>query len=194
MDGALLAHQQAGAHLHAAGTQRQGCCQLTAIGNAARRNDGQIHCVHHLRHQRHGGHLAHMAAALGPFGDHGIDAQLLQMLCQHSGSHHGDHLDARRFPHGNIFARVACAGGDHLHAFFHNDLGKLVCLRVHQHDVHAKGLVSELFAPADIFAQGVGIHAARTDDAQCTCIGAGCGKLTGGNVCHAALDDGVFRP
>ena len=134
-----------------------------------------------------------MAAALGSFGDHGIDAQLFQMLCQHGGSHYGDHLDARRFPHGNIFARVACAGGDHLHAFFHNDLGKLICLRVHQHDVHAKGLVSELFAPADIFAQGVGIHAARTDDAQCTCIGAGGGKLTGGNVCHAALDDGVFR-
>ena len=39
---------------------------------------------------------------------------------------------------------------------FHNDLGKLVCLRVHQHDVHAKGLVCELLAPADIFAPGVG--------------------------------------
>ena len=80
VDGALLACQQAGAHLHAASTQRQRSRQLTAIGDAACRDDRHADRIHHLRHQRHGGHLAHMAAALGALGDDGVDAQRLQML------------------------------------------------------------------------------------------------------------------
>ena len=46
--------QQAGAYLHAAGTQSQRCCQLAAIGDAASCNDGYIYGIHHLWHQRHG--------------------------------------------------------------------------------------------------------------------------------------------
>ena len=114
------------------------------------------------------------------------------MLCQHGGSHHGDHLDTRRFPHGNIFARVACAGGDHLHAFFHNDLGKLVCLQVHQHDVHAKGLVGQCAAAADVFPQGVRVHAAGADQPQRPGVGTGSGKLARGDIGHAALYNGIF--
>ena len=192
MDGALLAHQQAGAYLHATGTQSQSCCQLAAIGDAASCNDGYIYGIHHLRHQRHGSHFAHMAAALGALSNDSIDAQRLQMLCQHGGGDNRDHLDACRFPRGDIFARVACTGGHNGHALFHHDLGKLICLRMHEHDVHAKRLVGQLFAAADVLAQGVGIHAARTDDAQRTRVGAGGGKLAGGNVGHAALNDGVF--
>ena len=133
-----------------------------------------------------------MAAALGALGNDGVDAQRLQMLCQHGGRHYGNDLDAGGFPHGNILAGVARAGGDHLHALFHHDLGKLVGLRVHQHDVHAEGLVRQLLAAADVLTQGVGVHAACADDAQRTCVGAGSGKLAGGDVGHAALDDGVF--
>lgn len=36
VNGALLAHQEAGAHLDAAGPQGQGCRHLTAVGDAAR--------------------------------------------------------------------------------------------------------------------------------------------------------------
>ena len=192
MDGALLAHEQAGAHLHTAGTQCQRGGQLTAVGDAARCDHGHIDGVHDLRDQRHGGHFAHMAAAFGAFGDHGVNAQRLQMLCQNGGGDHGDHLDAGGFPCGHIFARIACAGGDHLHALFHHDLCKFIGLRVHQHDVHAEGLVRQLLAAADVLTQGVGVHAACADDAQRTCVGAGSGKLAGGDVGHAALDDGVF--
>ena len=53
-------------------------------------------------------------------------------------------------------------------------------------------VVGQLLATADVLAQSVGIHAARTDDAQRSCIGAGGGKLAGGDVGHAALNDGVF--
>ena len=135
-----------------------------------------------------------MAAALGALGNDGVDAQRLQMLCQHGRCHHGNDLDAGGFPHGNILAGVARAGGDHLHAFFHHDLGKLVGLRVHQHDVHAEGLGRQLLAAADVLAQGVGVHAARADDAQRSRVGAGGGKLAGGDVGHAALDDGISGP
>ena len=133
-----------------------------------------------------------MAAALGAFGDDGVDAQRLQMLCQHRSGHHRDHLDAGSFPHGHVFARVACTGGHNGHAFVHHDLRKNICLRMHEHDVHAERLVGQLLAAADVLAQGVGIHAARTDDAQRSRIGAGSGKLAGGDVGHAALNDGVF--
>ena len=194
MNGALLACQQAGAHLHPASTQCQRSRQLTAIGNAACGDDRHADRIHYLRHQRHGGHLAHMAAALGALGNDGVNAQRLQMPCQHGSSHHRNHLDTGSFPHGNVFSRVACAGGDHGDFFLHHDLGKLICLRVHEHDVYTKGLVGQLPAAADVLAQGIGIHAARTDDAQCTGVGAGGGELAGGNVGHAALNDGVFRP
>ena len=135
-----------------------------------------------------------MAAALGAFSDDGVDAQRLQMLCQHSSGHHRDDFDACRFPCGHIFTRVACAGGDDGHAFFHDDLCKFVCLRVHEHDVHAERLVCQLFAAADVLAQGVGVHAASADDAESSRVGAGGGKLAGGDVRHAALNDGVFCP
>ena len=88
--------------------------------------------------------------------------------------------------HGSTFGGnpVVCAGCDHLHALFHHDLCKFIGLRVHQHDVHAEGLVRQLLAAADVLTQGVGVHAACADDAQRTCVGAGSGKLAGGDVGH----------
>ena len=135
-----------------------------------------------------------MTAALGALGNDGVDAQRFQMLCQHSSGHHRDDFDACSLPHGNILAGVARAGGDDGHAFFHDDLCKFVCLRVHEHDVHAERLVCQLFAAADVLAQGVGVHAARADDAESSRVGAGGGKLAGGDVGHAALNDGISGP
>ena len=193
MDRALGARQQTGTDLHTARPQCQRSSQPSSIGNAARSNDRHMDGIDDLRDKCHRGHLAHMAAALGTFGNNGVNAERFQMFGQNGCRHHGDDRDTGCFPRGHVLSRISRPGGDELYALLHHDFGKFIRLRVHQHDVHAKGLVCELLAPADIFAQGVSIHAARTDDAQCTCIGAGGGKLTGGNVCHAALDDGVFR-
>ena len=193
MDGALLADQQTGAHLHAAGSQRKGCGQLTAIGDAACRDDRDIHRVHHLRHQCHGGHLAHMAAALGALGNDGIHAQRDEVLGQNGRCHHRDDLDAGFLPHGDVLAGVACAGGDDLDALLHDDLRKLVGLRMHQHDVDAERFIGERLAAADVLPQGLDVHAACADEAQRTGVGAGGGELAGGDVGHAALNDGVFR-
>ncbi len=193
VDGALLAHQQAGAHLHAAGTQCQRSGQLTAVGDAARRNDG------HAAPRPPPGGTSAMVVISPTWPPLSVPSAMTASMPSGSrcfastaAATTGNHLDAGGFPRGNILAGVACAGGDHLHAFFHHDLGKLVGLRVHQHDVHAEGLVGQLLAAADVLAQGVGVHAARADDAQRTRVGAGGGKLAGGDVGHAALDDGVF--
>ena len=77
VDGALLACQEAGAHLDAAGAQGEGCCGLTAVGNAAGCHHGNADGVDDLGHQGHGGHLTHVAAGLGSFGDDGVHPQAL---------------------------------------------------------------------------------------------------------------------
>ena len=95
----------------------------------------------------------------------------------------------------DILARIARAGGDHLHALFHHDLGKLVCKGVHQHDVDAEGLVGQLPCSGGCSPAGYRrLHAARADEAQGPRIGAGGRKLAGGDVGHTALNDGVLRP
>ena len=115
------------------------------------------------------------------------------MLSQNGRCHHGDDLDTGFLPHGDVLAGVACAGGDDLDALFHDDFGKLVGLGVHQHDVDAERLVGERLAAVDVLPQRLSVHAACTDKTQRTGVGAGSGKLAGGDVGHAALNDGVFR-
>ena len=135
-----------------------------------------------------------MAAALGALGNDGVDAQRLQMLCQNGRCHHRDHFDAGGFPHGNILAGVARAGGDHLHAFFHHDLGKLVGLRVHQHDVHAERVFGLFFTGADLVTQIVDGCTAACDQTDCAGVGDSRCQCAFCDPCHTALDHGVFAP
>ena len=191
VNGAFLAHQQAGAHLNAAGAQRQRGGHLPSVRNAARCNDRKVHRVHHLGNQRHGGHFSHMAAALGALRDQRIGARFFQMPGQKGGGHHGNHRDARLLPLGQILSGIACTGGYHPDTLLHHDLGKGVRLGMHEHDVHAKGLVGPFTTAADVGPQLLGVHAAGTDQAQRARVGTGGGKLAGGNVGHAALNNGV---
>jgi hypothetical protein len=45
----------------------------------------------------------------------------------------------------------------------------------------------------DVLPQRLSVHAACADKTQRTGVGAGGGKLAGGDVGHSALNDGVFR-
>ena len=158
MDGALKACQQAGAHLNAAGPQREGRGRLPSVGNAAGGDDRDVHCVDDLRHQRHGGHFPHMAAGLHALGDDGVSPLIHQPLGQNGGRHHGQHLDPGGFPCGDILAGTARPGGHHLNALLNDDLGHFVGAGVHQHQVHAEGLVRQAFADADLFSQQIGLQ------------------------------------
>ena len=195
MDGALPACQQAGAHLDAAGTQREGRGRLPSVGNAAGGDDGDVHRVDDLRHQRHGGHLPHMAAGLHALGDDGVSSLIHQPLGKDGGRHHGQHLDPGILPRGDVLAGTARPGSYHLNALLNNDLGHFVGAGVHQHQVHAEGLARQALADADLLAQQVRLqHPAGGDDAQGPRVRAGGGKFAGGDVGHAALDNGELRP
>ena len=133
-----------------------------------------------------------MAAALGALGNDGVDAGFFEMLGQHGRRHHGDDKDAGFFPFGHILAGVARAGGDDGDLFLHDDLRKFIGARVHEHDVDAERFVGQLTAAADVRAQFLAaVHAAAADKPQRPGVGAGGRKLAGGDVGHAALDDGV---
>ena len=192
MDGALLACQQAGAHLDAAGAQGEGGGGLPPVRDAAGGHHRDAHRVDDLGHQGHGGHLAHVAAGLRALGDDGVHAVALQPLGQDRSGHHGDDLDALFLPGGDVFAGVAGAGGDHLHILLQNDLGDVVGIGAHQHQVDAEGLVRQLLGPADLLAETVAVPAAGGDHAQGPGVGAGGGELAGGDVGHAALDEGIL--
>ena len=194
MDGALPAHQQAGADLGAAGPQGKGGGQLPSSGDAAGGDHRQVGHLPHLGHQGHGGQLAHMAAALRAFGDEAIHPQGGQAADQGGGGDHGEYLDARLLPGGDILAGHPRSGGDHLDALLHHHLGHLGGGGVHQHDVHAEGFIGQGLAPADVLPQGVGIHAPRADQAQGPGVGHGGGEFAGGDVGHAALDQGKLGP
>ena len=133
-----------------------------------------------------------LAAALGALGDDAVNAVALQPLGQDRSGHHGDDLDALFLPGGDVFAGVAGAGGDHLHILLQNDLGDVVGIGAHQHQVDAEGLVRQLLGPADLLAETVAVPAAGGDHAQGPGVGAGGGELAGGDVGHAALDEGIL--
>ena len=192
MDRALDARQQTGADLHTAGPQRQCCSQPAPVRNAACCDHRHVNSIHDLRNQGHRGHLAHVAAALGALSNNGVNAKRFQMFGQNCRCHHRDDRDAGCFPRGHVLSRISCPGGDDLYALFHHDFGKFIRLRVHQHDVHTKGLVGQRAAAADVFPQGGGIHAAGADQPQCPGVGTGSGKLACSDISHTALDNGIF--
>ena len=195
VNGTFPACQQAGAHLDAAGTQGEGGGSLTAVGNAAGGDDGNIHRVDDLGHQGHGGHFAHMAAGLHALSDDGVGSLIHQPLGKDGGRHHGQHLDPGSFPRGDVLAGTARSGGHHPDALLYDDLGHFVGAGVHQHQVHAEGLVRQALADADLLAQQVRFqHPACGDDAQRPRVRAGGGKFACGDVGHAALDNGKLRP
>ena len=133
-----------------------------------------------------------MATALGALGDDGINAEGRKMSGQHGGCHDRNYSDAGRFPCGHVLAGIAGPRGHDFDTLIDDDLGKFVRLRVHQHNVDAKRLIGQAAALADVLPQCFGVHAACTDQAQRTGVGAGRCKLTGRNVGHAALYDWVF--
>ena len=63
---------EARTHLYAHRSQSQGCSQSPTVGNAASRDDGNIHSIHHLRHQRQGGYIADVTARFHTLGNEGI--------------------------------------------------------------------------------------------------------------------------
>lgn len=96
-------------------------------------------------------------------------------------------------PGGDKAGGVARAGGDHSHLLLGGDGSQLLHLGVHEHDVHAEGLIGELAAAADAVPEHLGGHAAGTDQAQGSGVGDRSSKLGGGDVGHTALNKGKLN-
>ena len=62
--GALLDGEEARAHLHALGAQREGSRHAATVGDAAGGDDGDGNGIAHAGHERHGGELADVTAAI----------------------------------------------------------------------------------------------------------------------------------
>ena len=135
-----------------------------------------------------------MAAALGALGNDAVHPGLGHHLGQRDRGDHGEDLGPRLLPHGDIGTGAARAGGNDRHLLLGGDPGQFVGLGMHEHDVHAEGLIGQGTAQMDVLPEGLRAHAARADKAQGTRVRNGSGKSAGGDVGHAALDKGELGP
>lgn len=98
-------------------------------------------------------------------------------------------------PCGNVVGRIPSAGGHHRHPLLGNDLCHFRSGGIHEHQVDAKRPVGLGAADFNLLAQLLsGPERAGGNDAQGAGIGASGSKFAGGNVGHAALNDGKFCP
>ena len=191
-DAALVGCEEHGAALYAFGAEHHGSCHAAAVRNAAGSDDRNAQRVHDLRHERHGRQLADMAAALHAFCDDCIRAGTLHALCQCNRCNDRHDLDTGSLPRGHIFARVACAGGQHLDLFVDRELRQIIGVRGEQHDVHAERLVRDLTRLADLVADIIYRRGAACNDAEAACLGYGSGEMMLGDPRHRALHDRIF--
>ena len=188
--GALVDGEEARAHLHALGTQREGRADAATVGDAAGGDDGNGNGLAHAGHERHGGELADVTTRLGALGDHGIDAKALHAPGLRRGGDDGNDLDAGIAPHGQVLDRAAGARGDDLDAELDDELGDLGRERVHEHDVTAKGLAGLRLSLLDLLGNPIELGATAGDDAQAAGLADRRGKRGIRDAGHAALDDG----
>ena len=129
-----------------------------------------------------------MSAALAALRNHGVCAEILQVLCKNRCRNNRHDVNSGLLPFIHVLARISRAGGDELHAGFCNNFRKLICLRMHQHQIHRKGFVRKLPADLNFLPQLLRIHPAASDRSESSRLRAGRRKGTGRNVGHSALD------
>ncbi|MNT10746.1 hypothetical protein D3C72_1455910 [compost metagenome] len=194
----FLGGDEARAHVHALGAQRERSHEAAAIGHAARGDERDLQFFCRARQQDHVGHvvLAGVAAALEAVDAHGVAADALGL---ERVAHRGalvDHLDARGLQRRHVGLGAAARGFHGLDAAFDDGRDVLGVRRRgkgrQEGEVHAEGLVGHLVAARDLAGQQLGrlLREAR-DDPQAAGVGDGRGQLGKADVVHAALDDGV---
>ena len=96
------------------------------------------------------------------------------------------------FPQLHEFSGVSRTCRYRLYSFFHNDLRYFFCVGIEQHDIHAEGLVGQLFAFADFLPDDLRRSGSGTDDTKASGIRYRCRQLMFRHPCHAALENGIF--
>jgi hypothetical protein len=163
-----------------------------AIGDATRRDHGNVDSVEHLRDEDRGRHRAGVATTFGPLCDHRIDApgrHLLGVTPSADGRHDDDTGVLELLDDG--FARRL---GERRHRDLLGDdmIDALVDVESVGAQVHAKGVARRLLDIAYRLHHLVIGHRRRCDDAQPARVAGGCGELGGGDPTHPGLDDRVL--
>ena len=193
MHAALIGHQETRSHLYAAGAQHEGGRCPASVEDAAGCQYGDAHGIHYLGHQGHGVDVSHVASGFGALGNDGGGAQLLHLDGVGYRCHHGDNLDAGRFPGLHIGGWTSGAGGHDSHFFLYHQGGDVGRVGGGQHNVDAEGLIGKLAGFADFFPHGFRTGIDGRNETQAARIGHGSSQAGVGYPSHASLEKGLLN-
>ena len=193
MDHRLLRCCKNSSHLDSSGSQHKCCRHTSAICNTTRCDHRDIHCIDNLRNQYHCGKLSDMSSGLCTLGNDCICTAALHTFCKCYRSNDRNDLHSGCFPVCHVFFRTSCTCCHYFDVLFQDYLCNLVCFRIHQHDVHTKWFVSQLFCLADLFSYPLCRCTACGDQPKATRIGYGCCQMIVCNPGHTALDHRILN-
>ena len=189
---ALGGADEASAQLDALGAEGQRRHQPAPVCHPAGCDHGHVHGIYHLGHERHGSHIAHVTAGLVTLRYQGVHPGAGQALSQGDGGHDRDDDNAGLLEPGDVRARVAGTGHDHLYPFLDAHADHVGHVGREEGDVDPEGPAGEALCEANLAADVIGRAVAAADHTQATSFGDGGGQLGGGDPGHAALQDGVL--
>jgi hypothetical protein len=194
----FLGRDEARAHVHALGAQRERRDERAAVGHTARGDERDIELLRGARQQDEVRDivLAGMTAALEAIHADGVAADLLGLeRVPHRCALVND-LDAMLLERGQILLGIVAGRLDDLHAAFDDraDVAWIIrwCDRRQERQVHAERLVRHRAAACDLLREQLGrpLGEAR-DDAQASRVGDGRRQLRQPDEVHTALDNGM---
>ena len=187
----LLAGQETGANPGPGGAQCQRGGEAPAIGDPARRDNGNIaHRIDHGGDQRHRRHrAAHMAARLPALRDDDIDAAIDGAARIRRVGHGMQHGGARRLDNRHQLRRVRPEEGDDFHALLQTHRQTFL-LREADIQVHREGARCQCLGGADIAAQCIDVHAPERQHAQPAGIADRGGEFRAMRPAQGGEDDG----
>ena len=166
--------------------------ELPAARNAPCRQHGYAHRLHDLRNERHRVELADVPARLPAFGDDGIGAALLHSPRERRRGNDRNDLDAGILPRRHVGCGASRSRRDRLHALVYGELGQVVGMRAHEHDVEREWPVCSRLRLVYLTGHDIGACTSPGQYAKAASIADGRGKRCIGNPCHRALEDGVL--
>ena len=189
----FIRNHEVSSHLYTLGAKHKCRRDSSSIGNTARCDDRDIHCIYDLRYKYHCRILTDVSARLCTLCNKCIGSASLHTLCKRNRCDDRDNLDSGFFPHLHVFLRRTRACRNDFHAFLHDNFCHIVRVRTHEHDIHSKWLVSEFLRLSDLFTHPVSRRTRSTDQSQAAGFGYGGCKMILSNPGHSSLNDRIFN-
>ncbi|CDD57848.1 unknown [Eggerthella sp. CAG:298] len=166
--------EEARADLHRFSAKCERRHQAASICHTASRDDRDRNRIAHGRRERHRGKFADVTACFTAFCDDRISSAAFHALRERRRSHDRHHFRTGFLPPIDVVARIACACRDNRNAQFGEEFRKLRRLRVHEHDVHAEGLIGERARKFDLLTHPGKRRRTTGDDAKPARVTHGC--------------------